>query len=108
MASCAATNFVDRPRGHAAFRCGLGVDLRRFVGAPLTAIPLKPLKKSGGCDRDRTCDPLIKSQLLYQLSYAPVRPAKPEVAADIAIAFRPVQPQTASFSGNATILLCAP
>jgi hypothetical protein len=25
----------------------------------------------GGCDRDRTCDPLIKSQLLYQLSYAP-------------------------------------
>ena len=29
------------------------------------------LEKSGGCDRDRTCDPLIKSQLLYQLSYAP-------------------------------------
>ena len=25
----------------------------------------------GGCDRDRTCDPLIKSQLLYRLSYAP-------------------------------------
>jgi hypothetical protein len=34
----------------------------------------------GGCDRDRTCDPLIKSQLLYQLSYAPTaalqRPAR--------------------------------
>jgi hypothetical protein len=27
--------------------------------------------ENGGCDRDRTCDPLIKSQLLYQLSYAP-------------------------------------
>ncbi len=24
-------------------------------------------------DRDRTCDPLIKSQLLYQLSYRPVK-----------------------------------
>jgi hypothetical protein len=29
------------------------------------------LGKSGGRDRFRTCDPLIKSQLLYQLSYAP-------------------------------------
>ena len=27
----------------------------------------------GGRDRDRTCDPLIKSQLLYRLSYAPDR-----------------------------------
>ena len=26
----------------------------------------------GGCSRIRTCDPLIKSQLLYQLSYTPV------------------------------------
>src|ERR1700688_823665 len=26
----------------------------------------------GGCSRTRTCDPLIKSQLLYQLSYAPL------------------------------------
>jgi hypothetical protein len=25
----------------------------------------------GGCTRTRTLDPLIKSQLLYQLSYAP-------------------------------------
>ena len=25
----------------------------------------------GGCSRTRTCGPLIKSQLLYQLSYAP-------------------------------------
>jgi hypothetical protein len=29
------------------------------------------MEKSGGCSRTRTCDPLIKSQLLYQLSYAP-------------------------------------
>ena len=54
-------------------------------------------KRTVRCDRDRTCDPLIKSQLLYQLSYAPVRPAKPEVAADIAIALHPVQPQTGRF-----------
>ena len=27
--------------------------------------------KFGGCSRIRTYDPLIKSQLLYQLSYAP-------------------------------------
>ena len=27
----------------------------------------------GGCSRIRTYDPLIKSQLLYQLSYAPIR-----------------------------------
>src|SRR5262249_38749939 len=26
----------------------------------------------GGCSRTRTCDPLIKSQLLYQLSYTPI------------------------------------
>src|SRR5688500_14188469 len=29
------------------------------------------LGKLGGRSRTRTCDPLIKSQLLYQLSYAP-------------------------------------
>ena len=31
--------------------------------------------KIGGRSRTRTYDPLIKSQLLYHLSYAPVRPA---------------------------------
>jgi hypothetical protein len=30
---------------------------------------------SGGRTRTRTLDPLIKSQLLYQLSYAPGMPA---------------------------------
>jgi hypothetical protein len=29
---------------------------------------------NGGCSRTRTCDPLIKSQLLYQLSYTPIAP----------------------------------
>jgi hypothetical protein len=28
----------------------------------------------GGCSRTRTCGPLIKSQLLYQLSYTPIAP----------------------------------
>ncbi len=28
-------------------------------------------ERLGGCSRFRTYDPLIKSQLLYQLSYAP-------------------------------------
>ena len=28
--------------------------------------------RSGEPDRIRTCDPLIKSQLLYQLSYGPI------------------------------------
>jgi hypothetical protein len=31
------------------------------------------IEKIGGRSRTRTCDPLIKSQLLYQLSYAPFR-----------------------------------
>ncbi len=30
--------------------------------------------KIGGCSRDRTYDKQIKSQLLYQLSYAPPKP----------------------------------
>ncbi len=32
-----------------------------------------PRKKLGGRTRARTWDPLIKSQLLYQLSYAPTK-----------------------------------
>ena len=37
-------------------------------------------------------DPLIKSQLLYQLSYTPTPPGKPASAAHIAAAFGDVQP----------------
>jgi hypothetical protein len=33
--------------------------------------PGLPAENIGGCSRIRTCDPLIKSQLLYQLSYTP-------------------------------------
>ena len=33
------------------------------------------MKKNGGCARIRTLDPLIKSQLLYQLSYTPIKEA---------------------------------
>ena len=35
----------------------------------------------GGRSRTRTYDPLIKSQLLYHLSYAPVWPASLKAAA---------------------------
>ena len=33
---------------------------------------------NGGRTRTRTWDPLIKSQLLYQLSYAPKMPPRPK------------------------------
>ncbi len=39
--------------------------------------PALYLGKFGGCTRIRTSDPLIKSQLLYQLSYAPAGPVWP-------------------------------
>ena len=38
---------------------------------------LKLIGFSGEPDRIRTCDPLIKSQLLYQLSYGPTTGALP-------------------------------
>ena len=40
---------------------------------PIAASILKHTKYNGigGCARTRTVDPLIKSQLLYHLSYAP-------------------------------------
>src|SRR5262245_28668799 len=37
-------------------------------------LPAKALRLFGGRTRTRTWDPLIKSQLLYQLSYAPEMP----------------------------------
>ncbi len=37
-------------------------------------------------------DPLIKSQLLYQLSYTPTPPGKPSVGGHIAAGFGDVQP----------------
>lgn len=42
---------------------------------PAADWPLGPsyqsFRRIGGCARTRTVDPLIKSQLLYHLSYAP-------------------------------------
>jgi hypothetical protein len=37
----------------------------------LRELPFFAIEMIGGRSRTRTCDPLIKSQLLYQLSYAP-------------------------------------
>ena len=48
----------------------------------------------GGCTRTRTLDPLIKSQLLYHLSYAPERRCEAlrhQSGASIANGFQPVQ-----------------
>lgn len=45
-------------------------------------------------------DPLIKSQLLYQLSYAPTRPAKTGVGGHIAATIGPVQPCRNHFPTN--------
>ena len=45
--------------------------LKRSVVLVKTRLPYKRKQRIGGCTRIRTLDPLIKSQLLYQLSYAP-------------------------------------
>jgi hypothetical protein len=48
------------------------------IGRPegLTSIFRYIIEKIGGRTRTRTVDPLIKSQLLYQLSYAPAQKAE--------------------------------
>ena len=43
-----------------------------LVFLPVRVSPYQPFDMIGGCRGTRTHDPLIKSQLLYQLSYAPV------------------------------------
>ena len=49
-----------------------GNRLRINKGAPTCALTVPfSLQNSGEPSRARTCDPLIKSQLLYQLSYRP-------------------------------------
>ena len=55
--------------GHAALRPACGKSIRAHVMQ--TKNCLKLIGFSGEPDRIRTCDPLIKSQLLYQLSYGP-------------------------------------
>ncbi len=54
------------------------VKARRPSITSITRQANKVLQENGGCSRIRTYDPLIKSQLLYQLSYAPaVQPGAP-------------------------------
>jgi hypothetical protein len=59
---------------------GLGSEAREIACRGTYVVPIPKLGTRlvlqcpdviGGCSRTRTCDPLIKSQLLYQLSYAP-------------------------------------
>ena len=47
---------------------------------------------NGGHSRDRTYDPLIKSQLLYQLSYVPVSRLAATSEGSITGQILPVQP----------------
>ncbi len=56
------------PRGSGLAQKNVAVDSGQ---GPPNAVVMNFGEEFGGCDRDRTCDPLIKSQLLYQLSYAP-------------------------------------
>jgi hypothetical protein len=61
---------------------------KRRSANPLQLVDLVE-KILGGCSRIRTCDPLIKSQLLYQLSYTP------KLISDTAISWRAVTPGSA-------------
>ena len=47
------------------------VEIRRLDRTKVSAQPMRLKEEIGEPDRIRTCDPLIKSQLLYQLSYGP-------------------------------------
>ena len=52
-------------------RAGTPGSLQLVLG--LSTLPSPGFRREdGGCTRIRTLDPLIKSQLLYQLSYAPL------------------------------------
>jgi hypothetical protein len=70
MRSCAPQAGIDR-QGN----CRGATKSSRFVGIAACRNAShespKPLERLGGRTRARTWDPLIKSQLLYQLSYAP-------------------------------------
>ena len=66
---------------------------------PLVQIAANPLILLGGRSRTRTCDPLIKSQLLYQLSYRPTAKCKLYVAI--------YRSQASGRIGGGLIWLCA-
>src|SRR5690606_12186744 len=54
----------------------------------------------GGCTRTRTLDPLIKSQLLYHLSYAPVFEDRHQSGASVPRDFSAVQPTASDYVDN--------
>ncbi len=51
--------------------CAVRIGSARKRAGPPDRFASQRIEKIGGCTRTRTLDPLIKSQLLYQLSYAP-------------------------------------
>ena len=57
-------------------------------------IACKLLQISGEPSRTRTCDPLVKSQLLYQLSYRPTNEKQFKVSS---LRFQVYQPCTLNF-----------
>jgi hypothetical protein len=62
---------VSGRRPHTMGGSAHGVPMSRSVRSSNFVSALMPGRKPGGRTRTRTWDPLIKSQLLYQLSYAP-------------------------------------
>jgi hypothetical protein len=68
---------AQRAGGIVLARRPCGALTRGFPGAAYALVgpgvpAANPLVKNGGRTRARTWDPLIKSQLLYQLSYASI------------------------------------
>ena len=58
--------------GAAGLAVALALQGKGVPPGPVTSRPTRRRgKRLGGCARTRTVDPLIKSQLLYHLSYAP-------------------------------------
>ena len=66
---------VTRLRAHSKPRDTLGIPRQSGVNYTLSYV----FDNIGGCTRTRTLDPLIKSQLLYQLSYAPHHRERPGI-----------------------------
>src|SRR5690606_24126352 len=62
----------------------------------------------GGCTRTRTLDPLIKSQLLYHLSYAPVFEDRHQSGASVPRDFSAVQPTASDYVDNISRTLLDP
>ena len=60
--------------GHRKVRYGADAECIGLVDGTRRRAHFRPASCApGGGDRDRTCDPLLAKQELYQLSYAPAR-----------------------------------